>query len=89
MSVLSLLRDTKSIGELSEMIVMGALASAGYRVAIPLGENHRHDLIIEKGGSLSRVQAKTGRVRKAPSFSTATARMRIAKALPRERTPVR
>ena len=89
MSVLSLLRDTKSIGELSEMIVMGALASAGYRVAIPLGENHRHDLIIEKGGSLSRVQVRLGAFARAPSFSTATARMRIAKALPRERTPVR
>ncbi|MGA8474378.1 MAG: group I intron-associated PD-(D/E)XK endonuclease [Candidatus Cybelea sp.] len=64
MSVLSFLRDTKSIGELSEIIVRGALAGAGYRVAVPLGENHRYDLIVDKGGTLARVQVKTGRVRK-------------------------
>jgi hypothetical protein len=49
MSVVSFLRDTKSIGELSEIIVMGALTCAGYRVAVPLGENHRYDLIVDKG----------------------------------------
>jgi len=64
MSVVSFLRETKSIGELSEIIVMGALASAGYLVSVPLGENRRYDLIIDKDGTLARVQVKTGRVRK-------------------------
>jgi hypothetical protein len=60
----SFLRDTKSIGELSELIVGAALVRAGYHVAVPLGENHRYDLIVEKAGTLSRVQVKTGRLRK-------------------------
>jgi hypothetical protein len=37
---------------------------AGYLVSIPFGENHRYDLIIEKDFVLSRVQVKTGRLRK-------------------------
>ena len=59
----SFLRDTKSVGELSEMIVATELIRAGYRIAIPLGENHRYDLIIERENVLSRVQVKTGRLR--------------------------
>ena len=60
---ISFLRDTKSIGELSELIVGAALVRAGYRVALPLGESQRYDLVIEKGGVFSRVQVKTGRLR--------------------------
>ena len=59
----SFLRDTKSVGELSELIVATVLARHGYRVAMPLGENHRYDLIIDKDGVLARVQVKTGRLR--------------------------
>lgn len=59
----SFLRDTKSVGDLSEILFAGKLALAGYRVAVPLGENHRYDLIIEKDNTLSRVQVKTGRLR--------------------------
>ena len=63
MSVVSFLRDTKSIGELSELIVATALARAGYLISLPIGENSRYDMIIDKDGELSRVQVKTGRVR--------------------------
>jgi hypothetical protein len=59
----SFLRDTKSIGDLSEILFAGKLVLAGYRVAVPLGENQRYDLIIEKNEVMSRVQVKTGRVR--------------------------
>jgi hypothetical protein len=59
----SFLRDTKSIGDLSEMAVALALARTGYLVSRPVGENRRYDLIIDKGGVLSRVQVKTGRLR--------------------------
>ena len=33
-------------------------------MSVPFGENHRYDLIIEKNNVLSRVQVKTGRLRK-------------------------
>jgi hypothetical protein len=56
-------RDTKSIGERSELHVMLALASAGYLVSVPFGENQRYDLIADKDGVLSRVQVKTGLLR--------------------------
>ena len=56
-------RDTKTIGDLSEAVAIAALVRAGYFVSIPLGENHRYDLVVEKGNVLSRVQVKTGRLR--------------------------
>jgi hypothetical protein len=56
-------RDTKSIGDLSELEVAVALARSGYAVSKPLGENQRYDLIIDDGERLSRVQVKTGRIR--------------------------
>jgi len=62
-SIVSFLRDTKSIGELSELVVALSLSRAGYLVSKPLGENARYDLVIERGGNLSRVQVKTGRFR--------------------------
>lgn len=56
-------RDTKTIGDRSELEVMLALSRAGYLVSIPFGENQRYDLIADKDGVLSRVQVKTGRLR--------------------------
>src|SRR5262249_13972743 len=56
-------RDTKSIGELSELVVAVSLSRAGYLVLKPLGENTRYDLVIDRDGTLSRVQVKTGRLR--------------------------
>lgn len=60
---ISFLRDTKSIGDTSEFIVMVALARMGYRIVIPYGENHRYDIVIEREGAFARVQVKTGRLR--------------------------
>ena len=57
-------RNTKRVGDISELRVMLALVNDGYRVAIPFGEDQRYDLIIEKDNVLSRVQVKTGRLRK-------------------------
>ena len=63
-NIISFLRDTKSIGELSELIVAVSLSRAGYFVSKPLGESTRYDLVVDKDGTLSRVQVKTGRLRK-------------------------
>jgi len=60
---ISFLRDTKTVGELSELIVAMHLAQAGYLVSKPLGENQRYDLIIDDGNALYKVQVKTGRFR--------------------------
>jgi hypothetical protein len=55
-------RNTKAIGDLSELEAAVALARAGYIVSKPLGDSHRYDLIIDDGRTLSRVQVKTGRL---------------------------
>ncbi len=70
----SIKRDTKSKGDLSELIVAVALTRAGYAVSKPLGENQRYDLIADDGERLHRVQVKTGRVRDGVVKSTAAAR---------------
>lgn len=57
-------RNTKIIGDASEAMMLAALISAGYHVAIPFGEDQRYDMIIDKNGVLARVQVKTGRLRK-------------------------
>ncbi len=56
-------RDTKTIGDISEMHVILAMRRRGYDVSVPLGENHRYDLVVDDGEKLSRVQVKTGRIR--------------------------
>ncbi len=56
-------RNTKAVGDRSELEVMGALIRNGYRIALPFGENHRYDLIADDGERLYRVQVKTGRLR--------------------------
>lgn len=57
-------RDTKTKGDLSELLVAVALTKAGYAVSKPLGENQRYDLIADDGERLHRVQVKTGRERR-------------------------
>lgn len=56
-------RDTKSVGDLSEAMVLHAFVRLGYPVSIPWGENHRYDLIAEIDNALVKVQVKTGRLR--------------------------
>jgi hypothetical protein len=57
-------RNTKRIRDLSEIKAVEAFVRTGYHVSIPFGENNRYDLIVEKDSTLSRVQVKTGRLRK-------------------------
>ena len=56
-------RNTKAVGDLSEVMVIAALVSHGYLVSIPFGENHRYDVIADDGTRLLRIQVKTGRRR--------------------------
>jgi hypothetical protein len=56
-------RNTKRVGDISELRVMHDLVRAGYLISIPFGEDHRYDIVIEKDGKFSSVQVKTGRLR--------------------------
>ncbi len=55
-------RDTKAIGDRSELEVAVALARRGYLVSKPIGDSYRYDLIMDDGERLRRVQVKTGRL---------------------------
>ncbi len=52
--------DSRSKGELSELLIAGALVCAGYSVLMPYGQMQRYDLVIEDAkGEFWRVQCKT------------------------------
>lgn len=56
-------RNTKKIGDISELHAIVALTKLGYKVLLPFGENQRYDFVIDDGETFSRVQVKTGQLR--------------------------
>jgi hypothetical protein len=57
------MRDTCSIGNLTEGMVLTALLRTGRRLLLPFGDGHHpYDLAYDDGGVLRRVQCKTGRL---------------------------
>jgi Holliday junction resolvase-like predicted endonuclease len=50
--------STKTKGDLAELMVAADLRRKGYKVAFPFGEDWDYDLIVEREGSLERVQVK-------------------------------
>lgn len=56
--------NTKDIGNIAEVKVLGDLVSAGERVLIPWGDNLRYDLAVDDNGNLIRLQVKNARYRK-------------------------
>ena len=50
--------ETKSKGDLAEAIIMADVLRRGYKVALPLGEDWRFDLIVQRNGKLERLQCK-------------------------------
>ncbi len=49
---------TKSKGDIGQTIVMAQIMLMGHKVALPVGEDWRYDLIVLKDGKLLRVQCK-------------------------------
>lgn len=49
---------TKTKGDIGQVKIMGDLLTKGYKVAIPLGEDWRYDLIVDKNNKLLRIQCK-------------------------------
>ena len=50
--------ELKRRGDLAEMRVAADVLARGHRVAIPFGEDCPYDLVVDRGGSLERVQVK-------------------------------
>jgi hypothetical protein len=58
------MRDTSSIGNRTEAVVLAALIEAGYQALLPFGSGHPYDIALDDDGRLVRVQCKTGRLLK-------------------------
>lgn len=52
---------TRSLGDLAELAVATDLRRRGYQVSFPFGEDCDYDLIVDRDGSLGRVQVKYAR----------------------------
>jgi hypothetical protein len=50
--------ETKRKGDLGEAMIMADVLKKGYKVAIPVGEDWRYDLIVLRGKKLERLQCK-------------------------------
>lgn len=58
------MRDTSSVGNQTEAIVLAALVQAGYRPLLPFGGGCPYDIALDLDGKLIRIQCKTGRLLK-------------------------
>lgn len=56
------MRDTSSIGNKTEAMVLAALVHIGYSPLLPFGGGHPYDIALDVGDRLLRVQCKTGRL---------------------------
>ncbi len=54
--------NTKSIGDITEAVVLAELLKAGFPVLLPFGDNQRYDMVVEAGRRFLRVQCKTASV---------------------------
>lgn len=51
--------NTKSIGDITEAVVLAEFLSAGFPVLLPFGDNRRYDMVVEIDRRFLRVQCKT------------------------------
>jgi hypothetical protein len=56
--------NPKAIGEVSEAVILAHLVKEGKTVLVPFGNNQRYDLGVEENGRLTRIQVKTGKLRR-------------------------
>lgn len=50
--------NTKDKGDLAEVMVLADLMKQGFKLSVPVGDNSRYDLIVDRGDKLERVQVK-------------------------------
>ena len=60
--------NTKSQGDIGVALAVAYYSMLGYKVSVPMTDDARYDLIVDKNGTLVRVQCKTTRWQK-PSGS--------------------
>ncbi len=68
--------NTKTVGQLSEAIILAEFMKRGEVVLLPFGDNERYDIVLDRDGEFIRVQCKTARyVRGCVDFSTASSQV--------------
>lgn len=58
-----MLKNTKTTGDLSEVMLMAAFTRVGMPVLTPFGDNQRYDMVVETQKGFKRIQCKTGRLK--------------------------
>lgn len=58
-----MVNSPKEVGDIAVAKVLGSLLQKGYAVLLPFGDSQRYDLVLDRGGVLSKVQCKSGRLR--------------------------
>jgi hypothetical protein len=58
------MRNTKAIGDATVAMVLARLALKGKTVLTPYGDKDRFDLVLYEDEKFSRIQCKTGRLKK-------------------------
>jgi len=56
------MKDTTSLGNLTEGVVLAALLKIGKKVLTPFGGGLPYDLVVDNGTELIKIQCKTGRL---------------------------
>jgi len=56
--------NSKAVGDITQSQVMAALLKRGKRVLLPFGDNARYDLVVDEDGTFTRIQCKTGALRR-------------------------
>lgn len=59
---LPLVRNSKSVGDITQSHIMAALLKRGKKALMPFGDNFRYDLVVEEDGRFTRIQCKTGKI---------------------------
>jgi hypothetical protein len=54
--------NTSGKGNVSTAIILSKFVAAGKSVSIPFGDGCRYDLVLDDGGTLKKVQCKTGKL---------------------------
>lgn len=68
----------KDLGSLTEVLILGKLMEMGEVPLLPVGDNRRYDIVIDRNGTFIRIQCKTAWIKnECVTFSTCSKNKRI------------
>ena len=62
------MKDTKLIGDITELEILAYITKLGYQVSVPFGDRAKYDQVWDIEGNLIRVQVKTAKLHKSGDY---------------------